>query len=179
MKPLGKLSHTIKQGGFLACLNICSLLYIYWARLAGSKQCWKHTTAEQCLQSIKISLSHSGTPASRLRVFKRLGGDMVGTADPHWPKGISHHNKHKTVGKVFLEVVHCLRYWLGISLLVVSAGFYITCFLPPPYETVFFLTQEIFFPCFCPSYSLPHPTVGVSNRVGTYLPARANPQRDA
>lgn len=93
-----------------------------------------------------LSLSRSGIPAGRLRLFKRLGGDVVGMSDSHWPRGISHHNEHRTVGKAFFfEVLHCLRYWLGISLLVVSAGFYITCFLHPTYETVFFLTQEVLF----------------------------------
>lgn len=64
---------------------------------------------------------------------------MVGTADPHWPRGISYHTKHK----LFFRSCPLPQVLAGHQF--ASGGFYITCFLPPPYETVFFLTQEVFF----------------------------------
>jgi len=46
--------------------------------------------AEQFLHSVKaFSASHPLSPARRLGVHKKLGGDTAGTADPNWPKGFS------------------------------------------------------------------------------------------
>lgn len=99
------------------------------------------------------------SPASRLGVDKRFGGDAARTADPDCPVGYStpHNIMLSCVPKLPL-----LRHQLVIGLLVMSDCFCITClFLSPSHHlNCFYLDPRGFFPPlhFCLSSSLPHPT---------------------
>ena len=119
----------------------------------------------------------------RLGVRKKLGRDIIKTADPHRPKGCSMSYRvmlsNKNWGKGYFcessccsetewALVYSLRWWL----ITFASFFFFFSFI---YWTIYVSTHEVF--CFCSFYFLPQLTWGGSKQAAVWCLAayKVNP----